>query len=393
MLIKVLIRIILGYVNIVVEGYYIERFINICISKNIFLWNIKREKSTLMYSNVGIKDFRKLKQVAKTTRCKIKIKSKKGLPFIMHKYKKRKMFAILLIVIISFFVAMSNMVWNIEVVGDEKIDKQVLIEELKNEGLKVGMNKKDVDTKEIINKVRLNRKDIAWVGINIEGTNAIVKVVAAEEKPEIINEEDYCNVVSEKDGIILKIDAVNGIPQVKAGDEIKKGDILIAGWIDGKYTDRRYVHANGEIKAKIYYSKKEKFMLNRKEEEKTGKEEKKYTININNFKINLNKRVSNFKKYDTISENKKLKLFSDFYLPVELLVITNFEKEEVEKSYSMEEAKTIEQAKLQEELEKQFNKENIIDKHVNFYESADSVEVEVIYEVLENIGTKEKISF
>lgn len=393
MLIKVLIRIILGYVNIVLEGYYIERFINICISKNIFLWNIKREKSTLMYSNVGIKDFRKLKQVTKTTRCKIKIKSKKGLPFIMHKYKKRKMFAILLIVIISFFVAMSNMVWNIEVVGDEKIDKQVLIEELKNEGLKVGMNKKDVDTKEIINKVRLNRKDIAWVGINIEGTNAIVKVVAAEEKPEIINEEDYCNVVSEKDGIILKIDAVNGIPQVKAGDEIKKGDILIAGWIDGKYTDRRYVHANGEIKAKIYYSKKEKFMLNRKEEEKTGKEEKKYTININNFKINLNKRVSNFKKYDTISENKKLKLFSDFYLPVELLVITNFEKEEVEKSYSMEEAKTIEQAKLQEELEKQFNKENIIDKHVNFYESADSVEVEVIYEVLENIGTKEKISF
>lgn len=43
MFFKILIYYILGYVNISVEGYFIERFINICISKGILLWNLKEK--------------------------------------------------------------------------------------------------------------------------------------------------------------------------------------------------------------------------------------------------------------------------------------------------------------------------------------------------------------
>ena len=86
MFFKILIYYILGYVNISVEGYFIERFINICISKNILLWNLKRKKSSFLYTNIGIKDFKKIKQIAKTTKCRVKIESKKGLPFLLHKY-------------------------------------------------------------------------------------------------------------------------------------------------------------------------------------------------------------------------------------------------------------------------------------------------------------------
>lgn len=52
MIFRILLRYILGYVNISVEGYYIERFINTCVSKSILLWNVKREKSTYMNANV-----------------------------------------------------------------------------------------------------------------------------------------------------------------------------------------------------------------------------------------------------------------------------------------------------------------------------------------------------
>ena len=43
MIIKVLFSYIIGYLEITIEGYYIERFINVCISKGIFLWNVKIE--------------------------------------------------------------------------------------------------------------------------------------------------------------------------------------------------------------------------------------------------------------------------------------------------------------------------------------------------------------
>ncbi len=61
-----------------------------------------------------------------------------------------------------------------------------------------------MDLKSIINKIRLDRKDIAWIGIDLKGTNAIVKVVEADAKPEIIKEDEYCNIVSDKEASIIK---------------------------------------------------------------------------------------------------------------------------------------------------------------------------------------------
>ena len=94
MFIKILLNYILGYVRITVEGYYIERFINICRNNKIIIWNLKRDKSVRLNLNIGIKDFKKIKKIAKKTKCKVKIIKKKGLPFLFNRYKKRKIFLV-----------------------------------------------------------------------------------------------------------------------------------------------------------------------------------------------------------------------------------------------------------------------------------------------------------
>lgn len=95
--------------------------------------------------------------------------------------------------------------------------------------------------------------------------------------------------------------------------------------MEGKYTGMRPVHAQGEVWAKVWYSQKEKFYFQQIEKSFTGKEEKKYEIKFNNFQINLYKTLSKFEKYDTIKENKKCKIFSNFYLPLEVTMIKNCE--------------------------------------------------------------------
>ena len=90
MFIKLLVRLLFGYVRIEVEGYYIERFINICTNNKILIWNLKREKGVKLYLNIGINDFKKLSVIARKTNCKIKILRKKGIPFFLNRYKKRK---------------------------------------------------------------------------------------------------------------------------------------------------------------------------------------------------------------------------------------------------------------------------------------------------------------
>ena len=48
LLFKKFINYLVGYVDIIVEGYYIERFINKCALENIFLWNIDRDGECLL---------------------------------------------------------------------------------------------------------------------------------------------------------------------------------------------------------------------------------------------------------------------------------------------------------------------------------------------------------
>ena len=167
MIFRILLRYILGYVNISVQGYYIERFINVCISKNIFLWNTKIEKSTYAHANVGIHDFKRIKEVAKKTRCRIKLNSKHGLPFLMNRYRKRKIFAILLLVIFIFVYVQSRFIWNIQIEGLDRIEQSELMTQLESAGLRIGKPKSEVDVQEIINKIRLDRDDIAWMNMNL----------------------------------------------------------------------------------------------------------------------------------------------------------------------------------------------------------------------------------
>ena len=394
MLIKILFNYIIGYIRISVEGYYIERFINICRNNKIVIWNLKRDKNVKLELNVGIKDLRKVAKITKKTQCKMKILRKRGLPFLFNKYRKRKIFFVFLLLIIILLAITSNFVWNIEIIteNNEQIDN--IYQDIVNNGLSIGKLKSKINTKEIINKVRLNRDDIAWMGIELKGTNAIVKVVKATAKPEIVDESDYCSIVSDKQGVITKINAQNGTIAAKVGDTVNIGTPLINGWMEGKYTGIRYVHAKGEIEAKVWYTKRKIIPYNTTERKETGNIEEKYKIKINNFKINLSKRLSKFEIYDTIDTEKKIKIFSDFYLPISLVKITNKEIKEEQKNYTIEEAKNIGIQELQEELDNEIeNKEKIVNKIINTYEKEDGIEVYVTYEVLENIGTNEKIVF
>lgn len=127
-------------------------------------------------------------------------------------------------------------------------------------------------------------------------------------------------------------------------------------------------------------------------EEETGNEKINYGININNFKINFPKGVPYFENYDTINESKKLKLFSNFYFPIEFVKTTYKELEKKPVTYTEDAAKQILIQKLEEELKKQIpDEEKIVDTKVNVKREGNELEVELIYEVIENIGTNEKI--
>lgn len=392
MFFKILINYILGFVNISVEGFFVERFINTCINNKILLWGIKRKNSTLLNANVNIKEFKKIRIIARKTKCKVNINSKKGLPILLHRYRKRKILLILLIPIILVILISSTYIWNIEIRGANNINLDEIIYQLAEEGVDIGKRKSSINTKNVINNIRLKREDISWMSIDMKGTNIIITIVEAEQKPDIIDKNEYCNIVANQRGIITKITADMGTAVKKVGDMVEKGDILIGGYMEGKYTGIRNVHAKGNVEARVWHTKKIESGFTREITEGTGEIKNKYSINFNNFKINLYKTLPNFENYDTINETKKIKIFDNFYLPIEINKTTYVEQKKTKITYGKEQIKEI----LIEELEEQFKKEvindlKVLNKIVNVYEKENSIEIEMTYEVQTTIGTEERL--
>ena len=74
--------------------------------------------------------------------------------------------------------------------------------------------------------------------------------------------------------------------------------------------------------------------------------------------------------------------------------ITNTEVNITDITYTLEEAKNIGIEKAKQELNNKIeNLDNILSIQINDSQTSEYIEVEVTYEMLENIGTKEKIVF
>ena len=391
MIIRLILSLLLGYVRIEVEGYYVERFINICTNKKFLIWNLKRKNGVNLLLNIGITDFKKISKICKKTNCKVRILKKRGIPFLLNKYKKRKIFVISLVIIFILIFISSRYIWNIEIKVQDNMEIEDIQQDLENIGLKRGILKKNIDTTQIINEIRLKRDDISWVGIDIEGTCVKVNIVKAKESPEIIDNSDYCDIIASKPGEITKIVAQNGTAMVKTGDFVQVGDILIGGFIDGKYTERRKLHSLGEVIAKVKYELSEEVAFYEEHYQKTGNSEKKYEININNFRIKLYKNLSKFMLFDTECEEKNIRIFQNFYLPISIKRITNYEEKVENRNNTKEECIKFASDKLEQELNKKIeNQEAIVNKYIKTEEKEKSILVTLTYEVLENIGVSKK---
>ncbi len=384
-----------GYVIVSVEGFFIERFLNICRNQKIVIEHLEMKNSTYVIFRILKSDFKKIRCIAKNTKCKVRIKRKFGLPFLINRYRKRKVFAVALVVIAIFIFIITRFVWNVEVHGNKNIETCEILNMLEEYGIRSGNLKSKINKERIGNLIRLNREDISWIGISIKGTNAIITIEEAVLKPEIIDKSEICNIVSDVDGTISKIIVQSGTARVSVGDEVKKGDILVEGIMEGVNTGVRNVHSEATIFANILYEKERKECFVQNVKNKTGNIEEKNEICINNFKINLNKGVSKFENCDTICTNKKIKLFSDLYIPVEIIKTSYIEKQKNVREYTQEELINKLKIELEQELidELSFDKEKILEKNYTVYTDENNVYVKVILVVEENISQSVEVVF
>jgi len=380
-----------GYAIIIVKGIKIERFINLAVVNNIYLWDIEKIDYTTIKAKINIRDFFKLRSIVRKTDSNIQIIEKCGMPFKIKTVKRRKWFFFGLGALLIFIYILSSYIWMIEIHGLEKIDEQIVLENLSYAGLRVGIKKSKVEKRDIENRMLIRMPELTWMGIEIKGTKAFVTVVEKKPEPQLINRDEPCDIVASKNGIIEKILVLNGDGVVKDGDTVKKGQLLVSGTIIREGLPERYVHSMAEVNARTWYEDVEEIPFEQIEYKKTGRTFTTYSMEIIKKKIERAKKVP-FEDYNKNSKDIYILSFGSYVFPIKLTVTKYEELVPLTKIISEEEAKTICEERLNTKIKLQLPENAVIlNSRIEYFTNEKSLIGKIYVEVLENIGVKVKI--
>ncbi len=384
-----------GYLIISVSGFSVERFINLAMNRDILLMDIKYNKSTVTMK-VSIKGFKLLKPIAKKTKCRIKIVEKKGVPFFIFRYRKRKILFFGFIIMIIVLYLLSSRVWLITYTGLDRIEKNEFESYLKRQGLYVSCKKRGLDKEKIKENISKDFKEVAWVNIDFVGTKVdvfIKETIVVKEKDDY---ETPSNLVAKKDGVIDNIVVETGIAKVKPLDVVKKGDILITGEIDVKEDEfgvlKSYVPSNGDVLARTNYEFE--FFVPYEYEEKayTGKEKNDSRYIVFGKNIDFFNKDIKYESYNRSSVYKSLKLGENYPLPFVTIKDTYREVIPVKKTRSKKETEILANQIVDNKILREIAFDvNIVDKNIVLSENEEGILTKVLISATEDIGTWQDI--
>lgn len=316
-----LIRSFRGYVRIRVDGPVPQRFMNLCSVHDISLWDIVTDGCTYEM-NLSVSDFFRLKPMVKKTKTKVVLLEKRGLPFRMQKWKKRKVFLCSSLICIVGLYLVSLFLWDIRLVNEGRLTEEMLLSFLQDQGVGYGSYKRSIDIDRIEKALRDEYPFIIWTSCRLEGTRLFVDVKENEQTVEEVSDDDRqpADLYATVEGKVVSIITRSGIPKVSAGDEVKKGDILVAGEVpvyndDETVKEYMYVRSDADVRLLTELSYKKSLSLDYQKKVYTGEERTAYYFRVHKNSFSTAK-VPDYEEYDIVTDLKQAKLLSDFYLPL-----------------------------------------------------------------------------
>lgn len=327
-----------GYYTIVVEGLDTESFLNYLIRNKIYVYNVNRIEKTKIQFNIDRDNYKKLKKIHRSNKFNIKVKKQTGIPFIAKRIYTYRGMIICAIISLIILMSTSQFVTDVYITAPEGIDKTALKKELYIQGVKPGVYKKSIDRKIVRDNIMGKFNQIAYVSINVKGTNIFVNITKKDESQNSEENSNYCNIIATKDGIIEKVVPRSGEAIVEEGDIVKKGDVLVNG---------ANTTALPEVWATTFYEAKKSSNYIDVKNQRTDNKKKVYTISFYDKKYKILRNIK-YKDYEIENKTHELKL-GDYTFPIKITVSTFYEVRKVENK--------IDVKKVKEELSRDVLKE------------------------------------
>lgn len=372
-----------GYVVLSVHGSQLERFLNLCRNRGIFIRHLTCIRNEEIRFVLSLEDFWKLRSIPAKTGVHIHIVKKCGLPFFFYRNKKRKAFFVGILFCLLLLFLCSTRIWNIHIEGNIAYSTQEILDFLKKEDVVHTMAKREVHCQNLAAKVREQFPKITWVSARIEGTRLIVTVQEGKGLSKKENTKNLpCDLSASQAGTIVKIITRSGVPLVKPGDMCKPGDILVQGRLeiqnDSKEIVRyEYVQADADIYIRHDIAYYQEFPLKYKKNVPEGTVKKRCYLRVGDWQAGAKR--SRLKEWNCTEEIIPLRLTENFTLPIWIGAYVWEKQKTISGIYSEKEAMALAKAQLYD------YEENLMEKGVQIYRN--NVKIEMDYERCKSSGS------
>lgn len=376
-----------NYVRVKIEGKNINNYIKWIIKNKINIIKLNIIKHNLLEVIIDYKDYEKLLKYSKTY--KIKIIEKYGKLKLYDIFKKNIPILLSIFIAIMIIHILSNIIFSIEIIYNNKEIVNKISEELKKYDIKKYKRKRNYkDLNAIKEKILKDNKDLLeWIEIEEHGTKYIIRLVE-RKKENTIEEFKYQSIVAKKNAIITSIKAYSGEKNKNINQYVRKGEIIISGIITKSDNEQILSKGKGIVYGEVWYKVDIEYPLYYKEEKFTGKSKNVLTINFLNKKIN----IFPYKKYRQFKSKSKI-IFKNNIIPIEIVKDKLYELKIKEQIYTQEQI--VEKAVLESKtkiLENNKNIKEIKDTYILSKENLNSkIKISLFISVIEDITKIEEI--
>ena len=239
---------ILGYSVLCIAREHAEAVLNLCMHHGIVYLNggSDGEHLRLCVRNPYAIRLCRLMQAAGLP---YDVQKKGGLPQKMLRLLGRPGLLAGALCALCIVAASECFVFDIRVTGNETLTDAAVKQMLAEQGFVPGTFIPSVDTDKLENRVMLTSDRIAWLSVNIRGNVANVELIEQklpDERPVL----KPAHIVAGQSGEVVAIELYRGNVLASAGQQVKKGEILIAGVYDSQTTGFRFTRASGKVLAK-----------------------------------------------------------------------------------------------------------------------------------------------
>lgn len=215
------------------------------------LWGLRRRGERFEFY-LRPEDLPRLRELRQRGRPRVRIIGREGPPFWWRRLRRRPFLWMGGVLAVGLAYFLSAFVWFVGVEGVDPPRADLAAHLAKGAGLRPGISRNTLNRERIIGAVENGVPQLSWVGLDLEGTVAWLRLEGRRVGRRSVADGVYGPLVALRPAAVSRLTVFRGLPVANAGEAVLPGEILIepAGPglpVDGEVWGYVYLEATAPV--------------------------------------------------------------------------------------------------------------------------------------------------